>query len=155
MKKKRVVLLVIILAVLIFTAIRIEIYPFGYQAKEIQEGILKLDNYTVNEDIPNTSIYSYRVKDKFNDKTDVINFLKKYESVDDSGMYSLAFDLGSFKDTDGNVIWEDVYSSIKVEYKLWKKIYKLNYKTSNVQCNGNNISITKDGYILDYRSSGK
>lgn len=155
MKKKRVVLLAIILAVLIFTAIRIEIYPFGYKAKEIQEGTLRLDNYTVNEDIPNTSIYSYRVKDKFNDKTDVINFFKKYEAVDDSGMYSLAFDLGSFKDTDGNVIWEDVYSSIKVEYKLWKKIYKLNYKTSNVQCNGNNISITKDGYILDYRSSGK
>lgn len=155
MKKTRVVLLVIVIAIAAFTTIYIEFFPFGYKAKEIQQDTLRLDNYNVNKDIPNTSIYSYRVKEKFNDKTDVIDFLKKYEATNDSGMYSLAFDLGNFKDTNGDVIWEDVYNSIKVEYKLWKKMYKLDYKTSNVECNGNSISITKDGYILDYRSSGK
>ncbi len=155
MKKNKIILLIIILTVFILTSVYIEIYPFGYPAKEIQEGVLRLGDYAVKEDIPNTSIYSYRVKDKFKDKSDVINFLNKYKEIENSDMYSLGFDLGSFKDNDGNVVWEDVYSSIKVENKLWKKIYKLDYKTSHEECNGNSISITKDGYILDYRSSGK
>lgn len=155
MKTLKRLLLVIVIAMLAFTITYIELFPFGYEAKEILVNTSRLDNYSVSEDIPNTTIYSYKVKDKFNNKTEVINFLKRYEASEDSDMYSLAFDLGSFKDKEGNVIWEDVYNSITVKYKLWKKIYTLDYKTSNIECNGNILSITKNGYVLDYRSAGK
>lgn len=155
MKRLRILFIIIFVGIVISTTIYIELFPFGYRAKEILADATRLDVYNVNNDIPNTSIYSYKVKEKFNNKIDFIKFLKKHQAKEDSDMYSLEFDLGSFKDNNGNVMWEEVYNSLKVTYKLWKKIYSLEYKTSHVECNGNNLSITKNGYVLDYRSAGK
>lgn len=155
MKRLRMIFLTILVIALISTTFYVELFPFGYKAKEILPNTTRLDDYNVNKDIPNTSIYSYKVKARFNGKVDFINFLKQHEANEDSDMYSLMFDLGSFKDNNGNTVWAEVYNSIDINYKVWKKIYSLDYKTSNIECNGNNLSITKNGYVMDYRSAGK
>lgn len=154
MKKIR-LLGVIVIIIIVCTSIYIEVFPFGYYSKQIAPDTSRLDDYLISKDIPNTSIYSYKVEEKFNDKSDIIRFLKKYEAKQNDDMYSLAFDLGSFKNKEGIVSWDDINNSITTEYKLWKKIYTLNYKTSDIMCNGNSISFTENGNILDYRSSGE
>jgi len=146
--------MIIIFITVMIISVYVKLFPFGYKAEKIKDYTARLEEYNIDKDIPNTSIYSYRVDEKINSKEEFINFLKKYEGNENSDMYSLAFDLGSFKGKDKNVIWEDVYDAIEIDYIFYRKVYRLEYKTSYVECNGNKISITKDGYVLDYRSAG-
>jgi hypothetical protein len=58
-------------------------------------------------------------------------------------------------DSNGDVNWQQVSDSVTTYLIGWEKVYMLRYKTLSPECNGYILQITNDGYVKDYRSSGK
>lgn len=135
----------ITLIILCLFIIKVQLFPFGYRANAVLPDEKNLEKYLVSS-LPNTSIYSYKVDIKIENKDGFIEYLKSNP---------IRYEIDNFKDKNKNVRWQNVLNEVK-EYKIgWKTVYKLKYKTSNPDCNGYKIDMTSDGYILDYRSAGK
>ena len=157
MRKRIVLPLLILLGVTLFFVYRIQFYPFGFKAPTLLPGTQRLNSYLISENMPNTSIYSYKIDLEIKSKDDFINYLKSNSETYKAGsnMDLMRYELGSFMDNDKNVIWQKVYESVNVRRLAWKKIYSLSYKTLDPQCNGYKLEITDDGYVYDYRSAGE
>ncbi|MDK2867287.1 MAG: hypothetical protein PWP51_521 [Clostridiales bacterium] len=147
-------MLVIVLAVAVPLYRHIETHPLGYTAPLAGNDAFDLEAYIVSENMPNTSIYSYRVDQKFHSIDDIIVYLRAYEDTDGRHFNKRLYDLGSYKDQDGDVDWEAVKEAVTVTHRYWNRVYTITYRASFPESNQCHIDITADGYILDYRSAG-
>lgn len=155
MTRFKVILLLVIVSVIYFFYNRIETQPIGYSAMIIGVNEYDLEIYAVEENIPNTDIYSYQLEREFEDIEDVIDYLKEHSTDKSSDFRLRKYDLGNFRDDSGHVDWDLVSDAIVIEYRYWNKIYSIEYRASFRESNKNKVSISDDGYVLDYRSAGK
>gem|GEM_PF-7113541 len=133
----------------------IESHQLGHEADIIYEDEFDLEPHRIDTDIPNTSIYSYRVDIDFESTKDVVTYLKLNEGNGPSDFGEKKYDLGTYRDSSCKVDWIAVENSIEVSYRFWNKIYVIEYEASFPESNTNELVISVDGYILDLRSSGK
>ena len=158
-KVSRIKIVVFTAALIIVSVItiRIQFFPFGYGAERLLPDTTRLEQYRISHDIPNTSIYSYKVDVKISNKSEFVDFLKVNATTYKTGTYTdiPKYELGSFMDANGSVNWQNVLEAIEVRMLGWEKIYTLKYKTLYPGCNGYRLDMTNDGYIRDYRSAGK
>lgn len=133
MVKKRILLIPIsIIFILIF--IKIEFLPF-FPLSAFKE-----------LNLPNTTIYYYKVDSTIRNKDDFIDFLKENSDK---------YELGSYMNNEKKVNWDKVLKETHVYFKGWRRVYSIHYETLDPECNGYKLDITSNGYIRDYRSAGK
>lgn len=157
MRKIKIFAAVIFLIIVVSVILRIQFFPFGFKAYELSSNTERLEKYIVSKNIPNTSIYSYKINVKIRNKDDFIHFLMKNTEKHKEGTYldSTKYELGSFMDSNGDINWQKVSDSVSISRMGWKKVYSLSYKTLDPGCNGYKLEVTNDGYVRDYRSAGK
>lgn len=133
----------------------VESHQLGYKADIIYDDEYDLEPYLIDNDIPNTSIYSYRVDIDFESTEDVLVYLMENEGNGSSDFGKKKYDFGTYRDSTGKVDWTALENSIEVSYRFWNKVYMIEYKASFPESNTNELVLSADGYVLDLRSSGK
>ncbi len=133
MVKKRILTILTLLTLFILFLIFIKIIYFPF--------IIMKEDF-----LPNTSVYYYKVDIIIKNKNEFIDYLKSNTSK---------YELGSYMNNTNEVNWEKVLQSTHTYFKGWKKVYSIQYKTLDPECNGYKLDMTSDGYIRDYQSSGK
>jgi hypothetical protein len=128
-KKSFIGLITLITLLVLLICAEIMLPPFGVKSEYLS---------------PNTTEKCYRIDNKFNNIDEFIDYIiEKNYPIDDFKLYDDTYDIDSIK------------KSIKIEYRVVRKIYKLEYKPNYIEANRHIIQVSSDGYISEVWSAGK